>query len=68
MKLLDIHRELVLSFDEKECTLALISHRIHELKTARTILADEDRPGRPSIDNTEMLILKAPGEIPFSSV
>jgi hypothetical protein len=50
------------------CIFASVEHWIHELKTRQTILADEDRPVRSSIDYIGMLILKAFGEILLSLI
>jgi hypothetical protein len=58
MKLVDIHHELTVAFGEKACTLTLVKYWIHELKTSQTILTDDIRPGRPSINHIDVLILK----------
>jgi hypothetical protein len=58
MKLRDIHHELTLVFAEEEYTLASVKRWIHELITGRTIMTDDPRPGRPSINHIEVLILK----------
>jgi hypothetical protein len=58
MKLRDIHHELTLVFGEEAYILALVKRWIHELKTSRTIMTDDPRPGRLSIDHIDVLILK----------
>jgi hypothetical protein len=58
MKLRDIHHELTLVFGEEAYILALVKRLIHELKTGRTIMIDDSRPRRPSIDHIDVLILK----------
>jgi hypothetical protein len=68
MKLRDIHHELILVFGKEAYTLASVRRWIHELKTSRTIMTDDPRPGRPSIDNIDVLILKQLRETPFASV
>jgi hypothetical protein len=65
LKPLDIHHELVLTFGGEVCTLASVKHGIHELQTGQITLADKDRPGNPSVDHIDMLILKALGESIF---
>jgi hypothetical protein len=68
MKLHDIHHELTLVFDEEAYTFASVKRWIHELKIGRTIMTDDPRPGRPSIDHMDVLILKQLSETPFVSV
>jgi hypothetical protein len=68
LKIFDIHHEFILTFGEKVCTFASVKHWIHELKTWRIILADEDRSERLSTDDIGMPILEILGKISFSSV
>jgi hypothetical protein len=68
MKLIDIHHELTEVFDEEAYALPRVKYWIHQLKTGRTIMTDNVRPGRPSIDHIEALILKQLTETPFASV
>jgi hypothetical protein len=56
--MLDIHYKLVLTFGEEAYSLTSGRDRIHELKTWRIILADDDRPEKSSIDHIDMLIVK----------
>jgi hypothetical protein len=58
MKLRDIHHKLTRVFDEEAYTLASIKRWIHELKTDRIIMTDDQRLGRSSIDHIDVLILK----------
>jgi hypothetical protein len=64
----DIHNKLTLVFGEDAYTLDSVKRWIHELKTGRTIMTDDRRPGRPSIDHIDVLILKQLSETPFESV
>jgi hypothetical protein len=58
MKLRDIHHELTLVFGEEAYALVSVKRWIHELKTGRTIMTDDPRPGRSLIDHIDVLILK----------
>jgi hypothetical protein len=58
MKLRDVHHELTLVFGEEAYTLASVKRWIHELKTGRTIMTDDPRSGRFSINHIDVLILK----------
>jgi hypothetical protein len=58
MKLRDIHHELTLVFGKETYTLASVKCWIHELKTGRAIITDDPRPGRPSIGDIHVLIVK----------
>jgi hypothetical protein len=64
-KRLDIYHELAFTFDEEALTIASVKHWICELETGQTILANEDRPGRPAIDHSDMSIVKVFGEVSF---
>jgi hypothetical protein len=68
IKLRDIHHELTLVFGEEAYTLASIKRWIHELTTGRTIMTVDPRPGRPSINHIDVLILKQLNETPFAPV
>jgi hypothetical protein len=67
-KLRDIQQKLTLVFGEEVYALASIKRWIHELKTSRTIITDDPRPRRTSIDHIDVLILKQLSETPFASV
>jgi hypothetical protein len=58
MKLFDIHQKLTLAFVEAVYTLVSAKHRIYGLTIGQTILTNETRPGRPSIDLIDELIFK----------
>jgi hypothetical protein len=68
MKLVDIHHELTEIFGEEAYALTRVKYWIHQLKTGRTIMTDDVRPGRPSIHHVDGLILKQLTESPFASV
>jgi hypothetical protein len=68
MKLRDIQHKLTLIFSEQGHTLFSVKRWIHWLKTGRTIMTDDPRPGRHSIDHIDVLILKQLSETPFASV
>jgi hypothetical protein len=68
IKLRDIQQELTLVFGEESYTLASVKRCIHELKTGRTTMTDDPRPGKPSIGHIDVLILKHLRESPFASV
>jgi hypothetical protein len=68
MKLRDIHHQFTLAFGEEAYTLASLKRWMHELKTGRTILTDDTRSGRLSIDHIDVLIRKHFSETPFASV
>jgi transposase len=68
MKLRDICHKLTLVFDEEAYTLSSVKRWIHELKTGGTIMTDDPRSGRPSIDHIDVLILKQLSETLFASV
>jgi hypothetical protein len=68
MKLRDIHHEFTLVFGGEAYTLASARRWIHELKTNRTIMTDDPRPGRTSIDHIDVLILKQLSETSFALV
>jgi hypothetical protein len=55
-------------FDEETCALPSVKYWIHQLKIGRTIMTDDRRPGRPSIDHIEALSLKQLIETPVASV
>jgi hypothetical protein len=58
MKLFDILHELTGIFGEEAYALPRVKSWIHRLKTGRTIITDDVRPGRPSIDHIDCFILK----------
>jgi hypothetical protein len=68
MKLVDIHNELTEVFGEETYALPRVKYWIHQLKTGRKIMTDDVRPGRPSIDHIDALVLKQLIETPFASV
>jgi hypothetical protein len=68
MKLVDIHHELTKVFGKEAYALPRVKYWIHQLKTGRTIMTDDVRPGQPSIDHIDALILKQLTETPFASV
>jgi hypothetical protein len=68
MKLVDIHYEFIKIFSEEAYALPRVKYWIHQLKTGRTIITDDVRPGSPSIDHLDALILKQITETPFASV
>jgi hypothetical protein len=68
MKLVDIHHELTEVFGEEACPLPKVKYWIHQLKTCQTIMTDDVRPARRSIDHIDALILKQLTETPFASV
>jgi hypothetical protein len=41
---------------------------VHDLKTGRTIMTDDLRPGRTSIDHIDVLVLKQFSETHFASI
>jgi hypothetical protein len=68
IKLIDIHHESTKVFGEEAYALPRVKYWIHQLKTGRTIMTDDVRPGRPSIDHIDALILKRLTETPFALV
>jgi hypothetical protein len=58
MKLLDIYHEFILASTEEAYIFGSVKHWIHDLKTWQTILTDETRLGRPSIDHPGVRIIK----------
>jgi hypothetical protein len=68
IKLHDIQHKLTLVFGEEVYALSSIKCWIHELKTGRTIMTDDPRPGRTPMDHIEVVILKQLSETPFASV
>jgi transcriptional antiterminator len=68
MKLVNIHHELTEVFGEETYALPRVKYWINQLKTSRTIMIDDVRPGRPSIEQIDALILKQLSETPFASI
>jgi hypothetical protein len=68
MKLVDIHHEFTEVFGEEAYALPRVKYSIHQLKTGGTIMTDDARPGRLSIDHLDGLILKQLTKAPFASV
>jgi hypothetical protein len=68
MKLVDIYHELIEVFGEEAYALLRVKYWIHQLKTGRTIMTVDVRPGKRSIDHIDALILKQLTETPFASV